>query len=445
MPSVDINRIKIDTNRRPANSDKVAELIESIRTNGLINPITLDKDYNLVAGLHRLTAYQSLGYKKIECSIVSYKDRDSARLAEIDENLIRNEVEGLERDELWLERDRILERLGLRAKSGDNQYRQQGGETISSPLRTTLELAKEVGYTERTFQYGKQIARDILPEVKKKIEGTLIANSTSARLKIARAGKQERQEAERAEQAAQEAMANQKLAEAEQQKKLVAEARAKQTKLQLAVFENILAEMQAKQTAKQLQRKAIPSSQEPLANKEEQIEVQAGSEWLLNRHLVYCGDTVDKDFREKLPSHASLALVLPSIPWKHDYLIDEARVVTVLRSEGYIHDFCRRCQMPFKFELLVGGIYVAICSHSDPFKPNPSINIEGIEGIVDYLVNFYSKPGNFVIAPSLGQGEVLIACERLGRICFIGDDDPKRVNHAICRWQQWTGKQAQKV
>ncbi|MCU0533375.1 MAG: ParB N-terminal domain-containing protein [Hydrococcus sp. Prado102] len=437
MATVNIDSVNYNSNRRSLDNTKVEELMQSISANGLINPITLDKNNNLIAGLHRLTACKLLGYEQIACNIVSYKNQDRARLAEIDENLIRNELQPLERSELWLERDRILERLGQRAKSGDNQYSQQGGETISPPPKTTLELAKEVGCTERTFQYGKQIANNIVPEVKKKLEGTPIAKSTSALLKIARAGSQEREEAEQAEQAAQEARNNQKLAEAEKQTKLAAQARAKQTKLQLAAFESLSAEKQAKQTAKQLKRQAISSSQEQLVAKVEQFEVKVGSEWLLNRHLVYCGDTVEKDFREKLPSHAALAIVLPNIPWKHDYLIDEARIVAVLRSEGYIHDFCRRCQMPFRYEFVVGGTYIAICSHKDLLKPNHSINFEGIEGIVAYLVNHYSNPGNFVISPSLGHGEIPIVCERLDRICFIGDDDPERVTHAIRRWQQW--------
>jgi ParB family chromosome partitioning protein len=60
-------------------------------------------------------------------------------------------------------------------------------------------------------------------------------------------------------------------------------------------------------------------------------------------------------------------------------------------------------------------------------------------------VNLYTKPSNFVIAPFLGHGEVLITCEKMGRICFAGDENPELVNRAIARWQTWTGKQAEKT
>lgn len=444
MSVIPIERIKINSKRRAADSQKVAELVESIRANGLINPITLDRNFNLIAGLHRLTAYQLMGYEQIECRIVDYEDSDRARLAEIDENLIRNELNAIERAELWLERDRILETLGLRAKPGDNQYRKKGkgSETVSPPLKTTLTLAKEVGYTERTYQHGKQIARDIVPEVKEQIKGTPIAKSPSTLLKIARAGSQERQQAEQAEKAAQEAKAQQKLAELEQQKQLAAQAREQQKKLQLAMLENATAEKQAKQVAKQIQNETNLKDRQSSA---EQIGARIGDEWLLKRQMIYCGDTTSKDFREKLPSHPVLAIAPPDVCWNHDYLVDEAHVVAVLRSEGHIHDFCDRSRMPFRFELILGGIYVAICSHTALLKPDRPINIEGIEGIIAYLVSLYTKPGNFVVSPSLGHGEVLITCERLGRICFIGDENPERVNRAIYRWQQWTGKQAEKV
>jgi ParB family chromosome partitioning protein len=78
-------------------------------------------------------------------------------------------------------------------------------------------------------------------------------------------------------------------------------------------------------------------------------------------------------------------------------------------------------------------------------KPQTPINIEGVEGIINYLLNLYTNPNNFVIAPFMGHGEILIACERLGRICFIGDSNSELVNRGLARWQNWTGKQAKKI
>jgi ParB family chromosome partitioning protein len=443
MNLVEIDKVSIGSNRRPLKDQKVAELMESIKANGLLNPITLDQNLTLIAGLHRLTACKLLGFTEIECRVVNCVDDDQARLAEIDENLIRNELEALERSELWLERDQILERMGLRARPGDNQYTQRGGEPNSPPAKTTVELAREAGYTDRTFQQGKQIARDIAPEVKKVIRGTPTAKSPKALLTVARAGSEERKRAEQAEQAMQLAQAKQRQAEAAQQAKIAADARAKQADLQLVALYSTEAKKVARQATKKSLRKDLPQVDSlPFPAS------QPGDEWLLDRHLVYCGDTASQDFIDCLPSDAALAIATPHATWQQDYLVREARTVAVVCSEGNIHPFCSQHRMPFQFEFLVGKLYVAMFSKKPLLKPEHVIDLEGIqgiEGVVTYLISLYTRPGHFVINAGIGEGEVLIACERLGRTCFSGDDRPDHVDRAIARWQKWTGKQAQKM
>jgi ParB family chromosome partitioning protein len=434
---VGIDQIKVGSNRRPVKDEKVAELMQSIKANGLLNPITLDQQLNLIAGLHRLTACQLLRLEEIECKIIQCEDAQQARLAEIDENLIRSELDALERAELWAERERILEHMGLRARPGDNQYSYKGSELISPPPKTTLELAKEAGYTERTFQQGKQIAKSIAPEVKKVIEGTAIAKSPTALLKVARTARKERERAEKAEKAALEAKARQQQEEAERQAKLAAQERAKQRELQLLALRSVAAERAAKLAARE--------NQLEVKQQEDVFSIQPGDQWLLERHLVYCGNTSSDAFINCIRSNAALAIATSSPAWEHDYLIDEAHVVAVLCLEGSIHQFCNRHRMPFKFELLISGLYVAIFSHQSIPEPQKPINIEGVEGIVAYLVSLYTNPGNFVIAPFVGHGEVLITCERTGRICFSGDENPELIRRAIVRWQKLTGKQAEKT
>ncbi|RCJ33538.1 chromosome partitioning protein ParB [Nostoc minutum NIES-26] len=438
MPIVPIDQIQIGSNRRSVKGEKVDELKESIQANGLLNPITVDQKLNLIAGLHRLTACKLLGLKAIECNIVNYQDSDQARLAEIDENLIRNELEPLERSELWLERDRILERMGLRAKVGDNQHTLKAGEMISPPKRT-VELAREVGYSERTFQHGKQIAKSIHPSVKQLIKGTAIADSPTALLKVARAGSKERTLAEEAQKALELAQAKGDEEEAARQAKLVAEFKAKQKELQMLAHKSAMAQKEAKSAIKKSQRqpeRLIEQSTTLPAPK-----VKVGEEWLLGRHLIYCGNTATPKFRKLLPSDAALAIATLSPTWEHNYLIDEAKIVAVLRSEGHIYEFYKHNQMPFQYELVLGNVYIGIFSHQFIPKPQTPINAEGIEGIVNYLINLYTSPNNFVIAPFMGHGEILIACERMGRICFIGDTHPELVSRGILRWQKWAGKQ----
>ncbi|MBP5976016.1 ParB N-terminal domain-containing protein [Brasilonema sp. CT11] len=446
IKSVPIDQIKIGHNRRPINGDKVEELKESIQANGLLNPITVDRKLNLIAGLHRLTACRLLGLEKIECNIVDYEDADQARLAEIDENFIRNELKPLERAEMLLERQKILDRLGLIAKAGDNQHTLKGREMISPPAKTNLEFAKEIGYSERSLQHDKQIAKDIHQEVKEKIKGTPIADIKTELLRIARAGTKERTLAEQAEQSLELAQAKTDKQLAQQQAKTAAQWRLRQQELQLQAFKIAMAKREAKLAAK----KAKSLVEEHQAGKatvgQGKPWVNVGDEWILNQqHLVYCGDTASKQFTNLLPGNAALAIATLSPSWNHDYLIDEARIVAVLRSEGNIYNFCSRTSMPFQYELVLNNLYVGIFSRQSISKPQIPIHIEGVEGIVAYLLNMYTNPNNFVIAPFMGHGEILIACERMARTCFIGGENPELISRGIMRWQEWTGKSASKT
>jgi hypothetical protein len=47
--------------------------------------------------------------------------------------------------------------------------------------------------------------------------------------------------------------------------------------------------------------------------------------------------------------------------------------------------------------------------------------------------------------PFLGSGTTLIACEQLGRICYGIEIEPKYVDVAVRRWEEFTGRKAERV
>jgi ParB family chromosome partitioning protein len=162
---IKITDIIIPEGRRAIDPDKVAALAESIKIiGGLIHPITVGKDRTLIAGTHRIEAYKKLGFDEIECTEFD-GERLEAELVEIDENLMRNELDDITVGEMVLRRDEILEELGLRARRGDNQYT-GGSAGDAPPLQTTADIAKEVGMSERTLQENKQLAKNLIPEAK---------------------------------------------------------------------------------------------------------------------------------------------------------------------------------------------------------------------------------------------------------------------------------------
>ncbi len=54
----------------------------------------------------------------------------------------------------------------------------------------------------------------------------------------------------------------------------------------------------------------------------------------------------------------------------------------------------------------------------------------------------HTMPGEAVYEPFCGSGTTLIAAEQSGRVCYGVELDAKYVDVIICRWQQYTGKQA---
>ena len=64
--------------------------------------------------------------------------------------------------------------------------------------------------------------------------------------------------------------------------------------------------------------------------------------------------------------------------------------------------------------------------------------------LVGRAVTNSSDAGDIVLDPFLGSGTTMIACERLGRRCYAMEIAPNYVDVAVKRWEQFTGKEAQR-
>tara|TARA_R110000824_G_scaffold86945_2_gene214731 strand:+ start:1612 stop:2835 length:1224 start_codon:yes stop_codon:yes gene_type:complete len=64
------------------------------------------------------------------------------------------------------------------------------------------------------------------------------------------------------------------------------------------------------------------------------------------------------------------------------------------------------------------------------------------EALVEYAIAQSSVSGVIVYDPFLGSGTTLIAAERLGRRCYGMEIEPKYVDVAVKRWEDFTGKEA---
>lgn len=98
---ISINKIKSDEEqpRKLFDSEKIAELAESIKTHGIIQPLILrkymDDQYIIVAGERRWRAAKMAGVKKVPAIIMELSDRDILEISLI-ENIQREDLNPIE-------------------------------------------------------------------------------------------------------------------------------------------------------------------------------------------------------------------------------------------------------------------------------------------------------------------------------------------------------------
>ncbi len=199
---IPIEQIRIKEGRRSLNSGYVKELAASIREMGLLNPITIDRENMLIAGLHRMEAAKMLGWTEIPCTVSSLEGL-TAELAEIDENIVRSDISALEYGEILLRRKEIYETLHPETKDGIAQAISMNralGNNVSDKVPLTSrsfvqDTAEKLGVVPRTVERQIQTAKNLTPEAKEIIRKSDHKISKQAALKLSRMEPEQQKEA----------------------------------------------------------------------------------------------------------------------------------------------------------------------------------------------------------------------------------------------------------
>lgn len=83
-----------------------------------------------------------------------------------------------------------------------------------------------------------------------------------------------------------------------------------------------------------------------------------------------------------------------------------------------------------------------------PQRNNESSDIHGATfpiKLPGQMITIFTKRNTMVTDPFMGTGTTLIACEQTNRICYGMEIDPIYCQVIIDRWQEFTGKKAEKV
>ncbi len=173
-----IEKIKVAERIRKQTTG-VDELAADIQKNGLINPITVmviegGGEFQLLAGLRRLRAVQSLGWEEIAVTVVAPKDAESALNIEYSENVQREAFTFSEKMDYArllaeIEKAKAKERMlsGKSVESGDPpRARAEGGEH----RETRTIIGKKIGMSGWQYDRAKYITDHAPQEVIDKLD-----------------------------------------------------------------------------------------------------------------------------------------------------------------------------------------------------------------------------------------------------------------------------------
>ena len=161
--------------RRSVDEEGLAELAASIRSCGILQPLTVRRagdGYELVAGERRLRAARIAGLREVPCLVAQVGEEDSALLA-LMENLQRRDLDCWEEAQAIA---RLISRYGL---SQEEAARRLGRAqpTVANKLRLlrlpedVRALLRENGLTER---HARALLRLQDPEVQRRAAGDMV-------------------------------------------------------------------------------------------------------------------------------------------------------------------------------------------------------------------------------------------------------------------------------
>ena len=165
---IEIESIKVAARIRKQTT-KIEELAADIQKNGLINPITVmavDGGYQLLAGLRRLRAAQSLGWTEIDATVATPKDAEAALFIEHSENEQREAFTFSEKMDYArlieeIERAKAKERMLAGKKEPDPMVvRSQGSKGSSREA-----VGPKVGMSGSQYDRAKYVADHAPQEV----------------------------------------------------------------------------------------------------------------------------------------------------------------------------------------------------------------------------------------------------------------------------------------
>jgi DNA modification methylase len=139
--------------------------------------------------------------------------------------------------------------------------------------------------------------------------------------------------------------------------------------------------------------------------------------------------------------------------WKHEpclygwkegaghYFIEEYNHPTVIEDEVDLEKMSKEQMKRMLEEILAEPIPTTIIHENKPLKNDLHPTMKPLQMCGDMIRNSSLK-GEIVLDLFGGSGSTMMACEQLGRNCYMMEYDPKYADVIIERWEELTGKKA---
>ena len=142
IKSVLVSKIVVGTSHRKELGD-ISGLATSIRERGLVYPIVIDKEYNLIAGLRRLRAVQKLDMEYIKAHFYEDLDKFSTIILKIEEQLGKKDLSWPEDVELKLQ----LHKAYQKEKKNRMRWTQtRTAKILGMPIQTLSQEVRLAAY-----------------------------------------------------------------------------------------------------------------------------------------------------------------------------------------------------------------------------------------------------------------------------------------------------------
>ena len=173
---IKITDIMVNPDHKEASPEAVEKLMDSMGEVGLLCAITVDTEHHLIAGFHRLEAAKRLGWTEIECVEVTLTGIH-AKLAEIDENLVRRNIPSLEFGALLLARKKLYEEIHPETQHGGDRRSQDfkcAKCALEKPKSFVDDTAERLHVNPSTVRRELQTAENMTDEARSILQNARI-------------------------------------------------------------------------------------------------------------------------------------------------------------------------------------------------------------------------------------------------------------------------------